>query len=63
MDASSARHVTLRPFLVGAHIENHQVTHADHISSACRLRSLTGCKVAYPAMDGLPCADVGVAED
>ncbi|WP_119680788.1 MBL fold metallo-hydrolase [Indioceanicola profundi] len=37
--------------------------HADHISSACRLRSLTGCKVAYPAMDGLPCADVGVAED
>ena len=37
--------------------------HADHISSACRLRSLTGCKVAYPAMDGLPCADIGVAED
>lgn len=36
--------------------------HADHISSACRLRSLTGCKVAYPAMDGLSCADVGVAE-
>lgn len=37
--------------------------HADHITSACRLRSLTGCKVAYPAMDDLPCADVGVAED
>ncbi|QCG99117.1 MBL fold metallo-hydrolase (plasmid) [Azospirillum sp. TSA2s] len=37
--------------------------HADHISSACRLRSLTGCKVAYPAMDGLPCADIGIAED
>lgn len=37
--------------------------HADHISSACRLRSLTGCKVAYPALDGLPCADLGVAED
>ena len=37
--------------------------HADHISSACRLRSLTGCKLAYPEMDGLPCADVGVAED
>lgn len=37
--------------------------HADHITSACRLRSLTGCKVAYPAQDGLPCADIGVAED
>lgn len=37
--------------------------HADHITSACRLRSLTGCKVACPAMDHLPCADVGLAED
>jgi len=37
--------------------------HADHITSACRLRTLTGCKVAYPAADDLPCADVGVAED
>ncbi len=37
--------------------------HADHISSACRLRNLTGCKVAYPAMDRLPCADIEVAED
>lgn len=37
--------------------------HADHISSACRLRSVTGCKVAYPAADGLPCADLAVAED
>lgn len=36
--------------------------HADHVTSACRLRSLTGCKVAYPEMDGLPCADVGVSE-
>lgn len=36
--------------------------HADHITSACRLRSLTGCKVAYPEMDGLPCADIGVSE-
>lgn len=36
--------------------------HADHITSACRLRSVTGCKVAYPEMDGLPCADVGVSE-
>lgn len=37
--------------------------HADHITSACRLRSLTGCRVAYPAQDDLPCADIGVAED
>ncbi len=37
--------------------------HADHITSACRLRSLTGSKAAYPAMEGLSCTDVGVAED
>ena len=36
--------------------------HADHVTSACRLRSLTGSKVAYPEMDGLPCADLGVSE-
>ena len=37
--------------------------HADHVTSACRLRSLTGCKIAYPAADALGCADVGVSED
>lgn len=37
--------------------------HADHITSACRLRSITGCKIAYPAQEGLSCADIGVAED
>ncbi len=37
--------------------------HADHISSASRLRSITGCKVAVPAMEGLDCADIAVAED
>lgn len=36
--------------------------HADHVTSACRLRNITGCKVAYPELDGLPCADVGVSE-
>lgn len=36
--------------------------HADHITSACRLRSITGSKIAYPEMDGLACADVGVSE-
>lgn len=43
-----------------ATLETH--IHADHLTSACRLRSLTGCKVAYPDMDGLPCADIGVSE-
>ena len=37
--------------------------HADHISSSCRLRELTGCKIALPAMERLPCADIGVGED
>jgi len=41
-------------------IETH--IHADHVSSAGRLRSLTGCKVAYPAMEGLVCADFGIKE-
>lgn len=36
--------------------------HADHVSSASRLRSLTGCKVACPAMEGLACADLEVRE-
>lgn len=42
-------------------LETH--VHADHVTSACRLRSLTGCKVAYPAADGLACSDVGVSEE
>ena len=37
--------------------------HADHVSSASRLRGLTGCKIACPAMEGLACADVGVSEE
>ena len=37
--------------------------HADHVSSACRLRGLTGCKIAVPAMEQLDCADIAVAED
>jgi len=36
--------------------------HADHVTSACRLRNLTGCQVAYPEMNNLPCADVAVSE-
>ena len=37
--------------------------HADHVSSASRLRALTGCKVGYPAMEALACADIGISED
>ena len=37
--------------------------HADHISSSCRLRQRTGCKIALPALERLPCADIGVSED
>lgn len=42
-------------------LETH--VHADHVTSASRLRSLTGCKIAYPAADAGTCADVGVSED
>jgi glyoxylase-like metal-dependent hydrolase (beta-lactamase superfamily II) len=41
-------------------LETH--VHADHITSAARLRSLVGSKVACPEMDGLAEADVGVSE-
>ena len=37
--------------------------HADHVTSSCRLRERTGCRIALPAMEHLPCADIGVAED
>ena len=36
--------------------------HADHITGACRLRNLTGCKVAYPEGENLECADILVSE-
>lgn len=36
--------------------------HADHLSGAHRLKTLTGCKIAYPAIDELPCADIGTRE-
>lgn len=43
-----------------ATLETH--IHADHLTGGARLRDQTGCKVAYPAMLDLPCADVGVKE-
>jgi len=36
--------------------------HADHLTGAHRLRSMSGCRVACPAIDELPCADIGVEE-
>jgi glyoxylase-like metal-dependent hydrolase (beta-lactamase superfamily II) len=45
---------------LGFTLETH--IHADHVTSAARLRALTGCKVAYPALDGAEGADLGVGE-
>lgn len=36
--------------------------HADHLSGARRLKSLAGSQIVYPAIDELPCADIGVEE-
>jgi glyoxylase-like metal-dependent hydrolase (beta-lactamase superfamily II) len=55
LDAVKALGLTL-----GYTLETH--IHADHVTSAARLRALTGCKVAYPALDGIAGADLGVGE-
>lgn len=36
--------------------------HADHLSGAQRLKALSGSQIAYPAIDELACADIGVRE-
>ncbi|MGF1643309.1 MAG: MBL fold metallo-hydrolase [Thiotrichales bacterium] len=36
--------------------------HADHLTGARKLKALTGSRIAVPRMDGLSCADIGVAE-
>ncbi|MBA2547771.1 MAG: MBL fold metallo-hydrolase [Burkholderiaceae bacterium] len=36
--------------------------HADHVTSALRLKGEVGSKIAAPAIDRLPCADVGIEE-
>jgi sulfur dioxygenase len=41
-------------------IETH--IHADHITGGRMLRERTGCKLAGPALDGLPCRDIGLRE-
>lgn len=47
--------LTLR-YTVDTHI------HADHITAALTLKQLTGSKIAAPAIDGLPCTDVGLKD-
>jgi len=36
--------------------------HADHITSAALLRREVGSRIAIPALDGLPCTDVGLED-
>lgn len=36
--------------------------HADHLSGARRLKAMIGSKIVYPAIDELPCADIGLEE-
>lgn len=36
--------------------------HADHITAALHLKEAVGSKIAAPAYDQLPCADVGIEE-
>lgn len=36
--------------------------HADHLTGAKRLKQLCGSQIAVPAMEELPCADIGVRE-
>lgn len=41
-------------------VETH--VHADHITSALRLKRETGSRIACPAPDALPCADIGLED-
>jgi sulfur dioxygenase len=41
-------------------VETH--IHADHITSALELKKMLGSKIAAPAIDKLPCADLAVQE-
>lgn len=43
-------------FTVETHI------HADHITSAKKLKELAGSRIAGPALDQLPCTDVGIVD-
>lgn len=36
--------------------------HADHITAALSLKQRTGCQIAVPALERLPCADINIEE-
>ena len=36
--------------------------HADHITSANKLKAIAGSRIAGPALDALPCTDVGIVD-
>ena len=42
-------------------VETH--VHADHITSAARLKRETGSRIAYPALDRFPCVDRHIEEN
>jgi len=39
-------------------VETH--IHADHITSAKKLKAIAGSRIAGPALDALPCTDIGI---
>ena len=41
-------------------VETH--IHADHLTSAGKLKAIAGSRIAGPALDALPCTDVGIVE-
>jgi len=41
-------------------VETH--VHADHITSALHLKQNTGCEIAFPDVDNLPCADTHIVD-
>jgi glyoxylase-like metal-dependent hydrolase (beta-lactamase superfamily II) len=41
-------------------IETH--LHADHVSGSSLIRDQAGSRIAHPALDELPCADIGIRE-
>lgn len=41
-------------------VETH--IHADHITSALKLKEMAGSKIAGPALDQLPCTEVGIVD-
>src|SRR3569623_850641 len=36
--------------------------HADHITSANKLKAIAGSRIAGPALDRQPCTDIGIVE-